>query len=67
MTPLHIACEGGHVQVISELLRAGAALEARAQVSAVGDDEMSDESESDSLSRLTRHLCILLVVEAMSM
>jgi hypothetical protein len=55
------------VQVISVLLSAGAALEARAQVSAVADDEMSDESESDSLSRLTRHLCILLVVEAMSM
>jgi hypothetical protein len=29
------------------LLSAGAALEARAGVSAVGDDEMSDESESD--------------------
>jgi hypothetical protein len=29
------------------LLSAGAALEARALVSAVGDDEMSDESESE--------------------
>jgi hypothetical protein len=53
------------VQVISVLLSAGAALEARSGVSAVGDDEMSDESESDSLSRLTRHLCTMLVVEAM--
>jgi hypothetical protein len=33
--------------VISVLLSAGAALEARAQVRAVGDDELSDESESD--------------------
>jgi hypothetical protein len=29
------------------LLSAGAALEARARVRAVGDDELSDESESD--------------------
>jgi hypothetical protein len=29
------------------LLSAGAAVEARDDVSAVGDDEMSDESESD--------------------
>jgi hypothetical protein len=29
------------------LLSAGAALEAQAQVSAVADDELSDESESD--------------------
>jgi hypothetical protein len=29
------------------LLSAGAALEARAQVSAVGDDELSDESEPE--------------------
>jgi ankyrin repeat protein len=49
MTPLHWACEGGHVEVVSVLLSAGAALEARDEVSAVGDDEMSDESESDSL------------------
>jgi hypothetical protein len=41
--------EKGHVGMVSELLSAGAALEARAQVSAVGDDELSDESESDSL------------------
>jgi hypothetical protein len=33
------------------LLSAGAALEARDRVSAVGDDEMSDESESE-FSRL---------------
>jgi hypothetical protein len=49
------------------LLSAGAALEARDEVSAVGDDEMSDESESElSLSRgskdtsahcLLRRLC----------
>jgi hypothetical protein len=31
------------------LLSAGAAVEARHEVSAVRDDEMSDESESDSL------------------
>jgi hypothetical protein len=37
------------VEVISVLLSAGAALGARDQVSAVGSDEMSDESESDSL------------------
>jgi hypothetical protein len=35
------------VKVVSVLLSAGAAVEARAQVSAVGDDEMSDENESD--------------------
>jgi hypothetical protein len=35
------------VEVVSELLSAGAALEARDEVSAVGDDELSDESESD--------------------
>jgi hypothetical protein len=35
------------VEVVSVLLSAGAALEARDQVSAVVDDEMSDESESD--------------------
>jgi hypothetical protein len=46
--------------VISVLLSAGAALEARAQVSAVRDDEMSDESESDlSLVSLdTSALCL---------
>jgi hypothetical protein len=33
--------------VVSELLSAGAALEAQSLVSAVRDDEMSDESESD--------------------
>jgi hypothetical protein len=37
------------VKVVSVLLSAGAAVEARAEVSAVGDDEMSDENESDSL------------------
>jgi hypothetical protein len=35
------------MEVVSVLLSAGAALEARAQVSAVGDDELSDESESE--------------------
>jgi hypothetical protein len=35
-TPLHIACHAGHVELVSELLSAGAALEARAQVRAVG-------------------------------
>jgi ankyrin repeat protein len=47
-TPLHIACHAGHVELVSELLSAGAALEARAQVRAVADDEMSDESEYES-------------------
>jgi ankyrin repeat protein len=63
-TPLHIACQGGHVEMVSELLSAGAALEARAEVSAVGDDELSDESLT--LSRaITGHLCTLLVKKAM--
>jgi hypothetical protein len=35
------------VELVSVLLSAGAALEARDRVSAVRDDEMSDESESD--------------------
>jgi hypothetical protein len=35
------------VEVVSVLLSAEVAVEARAQVSAVGDDEMSDESESE--------------------
>jgi hypothetical protein len=35
------------VEVVSVLLSAGAVIEARDEVSAVGDDEMSDESESD--------------------
>jgi ankyrin repeat protein len=48
-TPLHYACHGDFEEGVSVLLSAGAALEARAQVSAVGDDEMSDESESDFL------------------
>jgi hypothetical protein len=52
------------VEVVSVLLSAGAALEARARVSAVGDDELS-ESKSDSLSRITGHLCTLLVSKAM--
>jgi hypothetical protein len=47
------------------LLSAGAAVEARDQVSAVGDDEMSDESESESLLSITRHLCTGLVLKAM--
>jgi hypothetical protein len=48
------------VEVVSVLLSAGAALEARALVSAVRDDEMSDESESDfSLgSNDTSALCL---------
>jgi hypothetical protein len=33
--------------VVSVLLSAGAALDARDEVSAVADDELSDESESD--------------------
>jgi hypothetical protein len=37
------------VEVVSVLLSAGADLEARDEVSAVADDEMSDESDSDSL------------------
>jgi ankyrin repeat protein len=59
-TPLHIACHAGHVELVSELLSAGAALDARAQVRAVADDEMSDESESDfSLgSQDTSALCL---------
>jgi hypothetical protein len=42
------------------LLSAGADLEARSRVSAVGDDEMSDESESElSLgSQDTSALCL---------
>jgi ankyrin repeat protein len=41
-TPLHSACEVGHVEVASVLLAAGAALEAREKVSVVWDlDEMS--------------------------
>jgi hypothetical protein len=47
------------------LLSAGAAVEARDEVSAVGDDELSDKSESDSLSRIKRHLCTLLVKKPM--
>jgi hypothetical protein len=35
------------VELVSVLLSAGADLEARSRVSAVADDEMSDESESD--------------------
>jgi hypothetical protein len=35
------------MEVVSVLLSAGAAVEAPAQVSAVGDDEMSDESDSE--------------------
>jgi hypothetical protein len=48
------------VEVISELLSAGAALEARARVSAVGDDEMSDENESEFslVSKDTSPLCL---------
>jgi hypothetical protein len=48
------------VEVVSVLLSAGAALEARTWVCAVGDDEMSDESESDfSLgSQDTSALCL---------
>jgi hypothetical protein len=42
------------------LLSAGAALEARTQVSAVGDDEMSDILSI----RITGHLCTGLVKEA---
>jgi hypothetical protein len=35
------------VEVVSVLMSAGAALEPRAWVSAFGDDEMSDKSESE--------------------
>jgi hypothetical protein len=55
------------VEVVSVLLSAGTALEARALVSAVRDDEMSDESESEFSIRITRHLCTMLVKEAMWM
>jgi hypothetical protein len=49
------------------LLSAGAALEAQDQVSAVGVDKMGDESESEFslFFRINRHLCTLLVHEAM--
>jgi hypothetical protein len=47
------------------LLSAGAAVEDKDQVSAVGSDEMSDESESESLLSITGHLCTLLVKDAM--
>jgi hypothetical protein len=53
------------VEVVSVLLSAGAALESRAQVSAIGDDEMIDESESEFSIRITRPFCTLLVLEAM--
>jgi hypothetical protein len=49
------------VEVVSVLLSAGAALEARDEVSAVRDDELSDESESDFsllVSRDTSALCL---------
>jgi hypothetical protein len=48
-TPLHYACRRDFEEVVSVLLSAGAAVEARDPVSAVGDDEMSVENESDSL------------------
>jgi hypothetical protein len=48
------------VEVVSVLLSAGAAVEARTQVSAVGDDEMSDILAIS----ITGHLCTLLVLEA---
>jgi hypothetical protein len=47
------------------LLSAGAAVEDKDKVSAVGSDEMSDESESESLLSITGHLCTLLVKDAM--
>jgi hypothetical protein len=48
------------VEVISVLLSAGSALEPRAQVSAVGVDKMSDESESEFClgSQDTSALCL---------
>jgi hypothetical protein len=49
------------MEVVSELLSAGAALEAQDEVSAVKDDEMSDESESELslvLSTDTSALCL---------
>jgi hypothetical protein len=49
------------VEVVSVLLSVGAAVEARARVSAVVDDEMSDESESDLsllVSKDTSVLCL---------
>jgi ankyrin repeat protein len=42
--PLHIACLGGHVEVISVLLAAGAAVEAQDKVSAVQDESNSELS-----------------------
>jgi hypothetical protein len=48
------------VEVVSQLLSAGAAVEAQSLVSAVEDDEMSDESEADFslVSRDTSALCL---------
>jgi ankyrin repeat protein len=34
-TALHFACEGGHAEVVSVLLSAGAMVDARGEVSAV--------------------------------
>jgi hypothetical protein len=45
------------------LLSAGAAVEDQDQVSAVGSDEMSDESESELSISIERHLCTSLVKE----
>jgi hypothetical protein len=50
--------------VISVLLSGGSALEAQDRVSAVGDYELSNKSESD-FSRITRHLCTSHVKEVM--
>jgi hypothetical protein len=43
---LHIACEGGHAEVVFVLLSGGAVVDTRDQVSSVrDDDDLQDRSE----------------------